>query len=156
GLAAKLPKFVLLSASETGYRNLMQLVSRSYLAVDAAEAPHVKADWLTGQAEGLIALTGGPDGVLDGIINAGRLEIAEARLDRLKAIVPDHLYIEMQRHGLGAERRAEAFLIDFAYAHDLPLVATNEAFFAARDDYEAQDALLAIAEGRIVAESDRR
>src|SRR5690606_33725449 len=119
-------------------------------------APHVKADWLTGQAEGLIALTGGPDGPLDGLVNGGRLEIAEARLERLKAIFPEHLYVELQRHGLEAERRAEAFLIDFAYGHGLPLVATNEAFFATRDDYEAQDALLAIAEGRIVAESDRR
>jgi DNA polymerase-3 subunit alpha len=156
GQAAVLPKLVLLAANEDGYRNLMQLVSRSYLAVDATESAHVKAEWLAEQAEGLIALTGGPDGVLDGLIGGGRLEIAEARLERLKAIFPDQLYIELQRHGLDAERRTEAFLIDFAYGHGIPLVAANEAFFATRDDYEAQDALLAIAEGRIVAENDRR
>jgi DNA polymerase-3 subunit alpha len=150
------PKLVLLAASEAGYRNLMRLVSRSFLDVDPSEASHVKAEWLTEHGEGLIALTGGPDGALDGLINAGRLEIAEARLDRLKSIFPNHLYVELQRHGLDAERRTEAFLIDFAYGHGVPLVATNEAFFATRDDYEAQDALLAIAEGRIVAESDRR
>jgi DNA polymerase III subunit alpha len=116
----------------------------------------VKADWLSACADGLIALTGGPDGVIDGIIGAGRLEVAQARLERLTALYPGRLYIELQRHGLDSERRVEAFLIDFAHALALPLVAANEPFFATRDDYEAQDALLAIAEGRIVAETDRR
>jgi DNA polymerase-3 subunit alpha len=151
-----LPRLVLLSANETGYRNLMQLVSRSFLGVDAAEPPHVKAEWLAERAEGMIALTGGPDGVLDGVIVGGRLEVAQARLERLIGFYPGRLYVEMQRHGTDSERRVEAFLIDFAHAHRLPLVATNEPFFATREDYEAQDALLAIAEGRIVAESDRR
>jgi DNA polymerase-3 subunit alpha len=153
---SSLPRLVLLSANETGYRNLMQLVSRSFLGVDAAEPPHVKAEWLAERADGLIALTGGPDGALDGVIAGGRLEVAQARLERLIGLYPGRLYVEMQRHGTDSERRVEAFLIDFAHAHRLPLVAANEPFFATREDYEAQDALLAIAEGRIVAESDRR
>jgi DNA polymerase-3 subunit alpha len=67
----------------------------------------------------------------------------------------DRLYIELQRHGAEKERRAEAGLIDLAYAKGLPLVATNEPYFAAADDYEAHDALLCIAGGRIIAETDR-
>jgi DNA polymerase III subunit alpha len=151
-----LPRLVLLAASEAGYLNLIQLVSRSFLGVDETESPHVKLDWLAAQAEGLIALTGGPDGVVGDLIANGRLEIAQARLDKLASIYPGRLYVELQRHGMEAERRSEAFLIDFAHDLNLPLVATNEPFFATRDDYEAQDALLAIAEGRIVAETDRR
>src|SRR5690606_26815298 len=46
--------------------------------------------------------------------------------------------------------------VDLAYTHDLPLVATNEAFFKSREDYEAHDALIAIAEGAAVAMDDRR
>ena len=152
----RLPRLVLLAASEDGYRNLMALVSRSFLGVGESDSPHVKAEWLEAHAEGLIALSGGPDGVLDGLLGTGRLEIAQARVERLAALYPGRLYIELQRHGLEAERRVEAYLVDFAYALNLPLVATNEPFFAERDDYEAQDALLAIAEGRIVAENDRR
>ena len=57
-------------------------------------------------------------------------------------------------------RRASAppkrALIELAYARDIPLVATNEPFFAKREDYEAHDALICIAEGRLVAETDRR
>ncbi|MEX0590335.1 MAG: DNA polymerase III subunit alpha [Xanthobacteraceae bacterium] len=152
----RMPRIVLLAASEDGYRNLMALVSKSFLGVAETESSHVKLDWLAERAEGLIALSGGPDGVLDGLIGAGRLEAAQARLELLAALYPGRLYVELQRHGLDAERRAEAFLIDFAFAFGLPLVATNEPFFATREDYEAQDALLAIAEGRVVAESDRR
>jgi DNA polymerase III alpha subunit len=102
---AALPRLVLLAANEDGYRNLIRLVSRSFLEVDATETAHVKADWLSACADGLIALTGGPDGVIDGIIGAGRLEVAQARLERLTALYPGRLYIELQRHGLDSERR---------------------------------------------------
>ena len=50
----------------------------------------------------------------------------------------------------------EAATIDLAYRHDLPLVATNEAFFLTRDDFDAHDALIAIAEGAVIAEDNRR
>ena len=45
----------------------------------------------------------------------------------------DRLYVELQRHGTEAERAAEAGLVELAYALDLPLVATNEAYFAKAD-----------------------
>ena len=54
------------------------------------------------------------------------------------------------------ERTAEQPLIELAYARGIPLVATNEPFFAARDDFEAHDALLCIAEGKLLADSERR
>ena len=54
------------------------------------------------------------------------------------------------------ERQAEAGVVELAYALGLPLVATNEPFFPAADDFEAHDALLAIAEGRLLSSDDRR
>jgi DNA polymerase-3 subunit alpha len=77
-------------------------------------------------------------------------------LAALKDIFPGRLYIELMRHGLPQEVRCEAALVDLAYAHDLPLVATNDAHFPDRDFYEAHDALLCIAQGRAVADDDRR
>ena len=64
--------------------------------------------------------------------------------------------MELQRHGTPDEKAAEGALIELAYARDIPLVATNEPYFARREDYDAHDALIAIAEGRVVAETDRR
>ena len=55
-----------------------------------------------------------------------------------------------------SEEAVEPHLLDLAYARGLPLVATNEVFFAARDDYEAHDALICIAEGAVIADDKRR
>jgi DNA polymerase-3 subunit alpha len=87
--------------------------------------------------------------------NADHSALAIARCDQLARIFGDRLYVELQRHGLDKERRVEGALIDLAYAKGLPLVATNEPYFASSDDYEAHDALLCIAGGRLVAETER-
>ncbi len=154
-LAASPARVVLLAAREAGYRSLMRLNSRAFLETPVHQTPHIKFDWLLGETEGLIALTGGPDGPISLAINADQAALAASRCDRLADVFGDRLYIELQRHGLDSERRAEPFLIDLAYSKGLPLVATNEPYFAAADDYEAHDALLCIAGGRLIAETDR-
>uniref|UniRef100_UPI0035A89748 DNA polymerase III subunit alpha n=1 Tax=Ancylobacter mangrovi TaxID=2972472 RepID=UPI0035A89748 len=154
--SAQRPRIVLLAASEEGWGNLMELVSRSYLDTAADGAPHLKLDWLEGLTGGLIALTGGPAGPIDRALAAGSNDHAEQRLAALAGLFGDRLYVEVQRHGVAEERRVEAALIELAYRFELPLIAANEPFFAAEGDYEAHDALICIAEGRIVADPDRR
>jgi DNA polymerase III subunit alpha len=156
GAVARMSRIVLLAATEEGYRRLIALVSKSHLEVPDGAEPHVSLDWLKAHAPGLIALTGGPDGPLDRAFASGHAELARKRLDCLKQIHGDKLYVELQRHGLESEKLVEPALIELAFGAGLPLVATNEPYFGARDDYEAHDALLCIAEGRLVAESDRR
>jgi DNA polymerase-3 subunit alpha len=150
-----LPRIVLLAATEDGYRNLMRLTSRSFMESKDGEESHVKSGWLAENADGLIALTGGPSGPVDRFV-LEKPDLARGRLELLKQIYGDRLYLELQRHHLAQERRSEPSLLALADALHIPLVATNEPFFATRDDYEAQDALLAIAEGRRIAEGDRR
>ena len=150
------PRLVLLAAREDGYRSLMRLSSRAYLDTEQTERPHIKLAWLAEQAKGLLVLSGGPGGPLDAAIAAGQSALAQARCEALQGLFGDRLYIELQRHGMPAERLAEPALIELAYARGIPLVATNEPFFATREDYEAHDALLCIAEGRLIADGDRR
>ena len=152
----RLPRLVLLAASEQGYRNLIALASKSFLDVPHDAAPQVTPEWLAAHADGLIALTGGPDGPIDRAVAESKPELVRARLDKLASIYPGRLYVELQRHGLNNERAVEPVLLDLADAAGLPIVATNEPYFATADDYEAHDALICIAEGRLVAESDRR
>ncbi len=146
----------LLATSEAGYANLMKLVSRAHLEAADVQAAHATATALDAHADGLIVLTGGPDGPIDRALREGQHDLAEARLKRLKAAFGDRLYVEIQRHGLKSEHDVEPQLLQLAYALELPIVATNEAYFATPDDYEAHDALLCIAEGRYVVEDDRR
>ncbi len=156
GQPTERPRIVLLAADENGYRRLTALSSRAYLDCEAHEPPHVKLAWLEQGTDGIIALSGGPGGPLDTAIVAGQGSLAGARCEQLARLFGDRFYIELQRHGTAAERAAESALIDLAYGLAIPLVATNEPFFARRDDYEAHDALICIAEGRLLAEADRR
>jgi len=156
GIAPVIPSLVLIAATEAGYRGLIGLVSRSFLDTDATQRPHVTLDEVAATSEGIVALTGGPGGPVDMALAAGQADLARARLARLAAIFGDRLYVELQRHGSDAERAVEAPLVELAYDLDLPLVATNEPFYAERGDFEAHDALVCIAEGRVIAEDNRR
>ena len=156
GAVQFLPRLVLLAATAAGYRNLMHLSSRAFLDHAGTEAVHIKLAWLEGYTEGVIALTGGPDGPLDRAILSGQSHLVSSRAEALARLFGDSLYVELQRHGSADERTAEAVLVNLAYQKGMPLVATNEPFFATTEDYEAHDALLCIAEGRLLAETDRR
>ncbi|MDX9861980.1 MAG: DNA polymerase III subunit alpha, partial [Rhodospirillales bacterium] len=147
---------VLLAQSDIGYRNLLKLLKIAYLDTAADADPQVPVAALEAHGEGVIALTGGPAGPVGRLLAEGQAEAAEALLLRLKSAFPGALYVELMRHGLAAEAAVEPALIDLAYAHDLPLVATNEVFFSGPDMYEAHDALICIAAGAYVSESDRR
>ena len=147
---------VLLVQDETGYRNLLKLLSKAYLDGEPADEPRVTLDALAEHADGLIALTGGPQGPLGRLLANGQRPAAEDLLSRLAEVFPGRLYVELQRHGLVTETRIEPELVGLADGHDLPLLATNEAFFADAGMHEAHDALICIAEGSYVSQSDRR
>ena len=156
GPVRQLPRLVLLAADEAGYGNLMKLSALAYLDTPTTERPHVKIAALEAHSAGLIALTGGPGGVFDQAISAGQGHLVGPRCDALQGMFGDRLYIELQRHGLPKEQEVEPQLIELAYARGIPLVATNQPYFATADDHEAHDALICIAEGRLVVETDRR
>ncbi|MGH6945921.1 MAG: DNA polymerase III subunit alpha [Kiloniellales bacterium] len=140
----------------SGYRNLLHLISRAFLNSAPGEKPQIKLAALEAASDGLIALSGGPQGPLGRLIRDGRKEEAETLARRLAAAFPGRFYIELLRHGLPEEAESESGLLELAYALELPLVATNNAHFADTGMYEAHDALLCIADGTYVAESDRR
>ena len=146
---------VLLTQSVTGYHNLLELVSRSYLHSDGGAASVVLAD-VEARSDGLIALTGGTDGTIGRLLSDGQIQRARGMLERLAAAFPGRLYVELTRHGLEIERRIEDDLIDLAYDYDLPLVASNDVHFSIAEMYDAHDVLMCIAQGTHVAEPERR
>jgi DNA polymerase III subunit alpha len=149
-------QLVLLVKSEEGYRNLCRLVSDAYMNSGEEARAIITKEELKKFNGGLICLTGSTRGAVNQHILHHQLEQAEAELLFLKGIFGDRLYIELQRHGWEEEERAEPALIELAYKHDIPLVATNDVYFANEEGYEAHDALLCIADGRYVTEADRR
>ncbi len=153
-------QLVLIVQSEQGYRNLMKLVSKAFLETEPGLLPQISVDDLRGLTDGLICLTGGIHGGIGRLLLDGQKPHAVELLDLLKGLFPGRLYVELMRHMEGqigqAEDRIEADLIDLAYTHDIPLVATNDVYFSTEEMYPAHDALLCIAEGAYVMQEDRR
>ncbi len=152
---------VLLAQNEAGYMNLMKLNSCLYLD-SHGELPKVSVEELCTHAEGVICLTGGPEGALGQLIAAGQMPKAEALVKKLSGAFGDRLYIELQRHPgengalTEAERATERGHVEMAYAMGLPLVATNDVYFPKAAMYEAHDALICISEGAYVDQQDPR
>jgi DNA polymerase-3 subunit alpha len=148
---------VLLVQNAQGYANLLRLMGKSYLHPAAGgDAPLLSYDDLTPTSTaGLIALTAGTNGALGKNLFLGRADRARVALMDLQKAFPGRIYVELSRHGMEAEKRIEAGLLDLAYDHDVPIVATNHAYFLERPFFEAHDALSCIAGGRYVMEEDR-
>lgn len=149
-------KVVLYVQNQTGYQNLLLHFSEYYMGADKQDKPHLTFDELLTKTEGLILLTGGTEGILGRPILSGHPEFAAELLQKIATAYPNRTYIELQRHGTADEETCEPAFLDLAYAQNIPLVATNEAFFMTPDMYEAHDAMLCIAEKTFVTEDNRR
>jgi len=173
-----LPHLVLLAMNEAGYQNLMKLgshahVGDSLLGDDTASDPqpdigskttvhmgaHVSLEVLSKYADDLICLTGGGEGPINLALKDSKNDQAKTRLSQLNKFFADRLYVELQRHGTRDDPREQSIenpLLALAYENDLPIVATNQPLFGSRDDYQAHDALVCIAEGVVVGSEDRK
>ncbi|MBR0651887.1 DNA polymerase III subunit alpha [Roseomonas terrae] len=147
---------VALAMDAAGLENLQKLSSKGYLRDDPSGRAAVTLDLLREHAEGIFLLTGGTLGPVARLLGEGRRDAAGRILHALREAFPDRLAVELHRHGLPHEGPVEAGLLALAKQARLPIVAANDVYFAARGMYEAHDALLCIAEGRTMAERERR
>ena len=135
-----------------GYQNLLELSSLSYTKYPENNA--VNLSDIYNRKEGLIALTGGRNNLIEIILNTGKISHANQFLINLKEQFNDNLYIEIQRLG-NSNKKNENSLLNLAYDNSLPLVATNEVYFESPEYYEAHDALSCIEKKQFVSQLDR-
>ena len=146
---------VLLAQNEEGYRNLLKLNSVLYLRGEDSSAA-LPVSCLRENSSGLICLTGGAEGPVGRCLLEGREDDADAFLRSIAEIFPSRAYVELQRHGgdhsecSRREVQTEPDLIQLAYKHSLPLVATNDVYFPNREFFDAHDALICISEAAYV------
>jgi DNA polymerase III subunit alpha len=153
---ARVPTVVLLVQNEAGWLNLCALSSSAYLDAGSMDEPGVPWSMVAERSEGLILLSGGPDGPVDPLFVQGKPAEASAALDEMARVFGDRMYVELQRHGLASERQAERGLVEWAWAHDTPLVATNDVHYAKAAQAKSHDALMCIADGAFTGQEDRR
>ncbi len=156
GQARDRDRVLLLVQNEAGYRNLIKLVSKAFLETAGTDPPQVSGPVLAAHSEGLIAFVGASDSPVGRLLAEGQFDAAEMALEHFAQVFPGRLYVEVMRHGLEVEGKIEGRLIDLAYKHNLPLVATNDVYFSDESMFDAHDALICIAEGTYVSEPNRR
>lgn len=150
-------KIVILVMDAEGYANIMHLMKVAYLdGATAQEKAQISLADLEGYSNGLICLTGGVEGPIGRLLLENRKAEAEQTLQQLQRLFGDRLYMEIARIGLEEEHKTEDAFIDMAYKYNIPLVATNEAFFFDADMYEAHDALICIAAGEYLSNANRK
>jgi DNA polymerase III subunit alpha len=147
---------VLLAQNQAGLANLQHLSSRGFLETEPGLKPQLALETLAAHAEGLLLLTGGTTGPLGRLLAEGQRAEAGRLLGALAEAFPDRLAVELHRHSDPAVRAMEPGMIALADAAGLPLVATNDCYFARPEMHGAHEALLCIAEGRQLADPDRR
>ena len=124
-----LGKISLYATSETGYKNLTKLSSKSYLKNDGINKPSCNLEDLKENSEDLVLLTGNYKNFFGQLFYKNKLKDFEQILNSLKNSFKDRLYIEIQRHNENHEKNFENYLINISKSLKLPLIATQEIFY---------------------------
>ena len=149
-------RLLLLCRNNVGYRQLSRLLTRTWLEGQHGGLPIVRTGWLDEQtADGLIALSGGREGVLGRSLLTGDLARARDIADAFRRWFAGDFYVEIQRTGRQLDDEYLKAAVAFAAECDLPVVATNDVRFLAAGDFEVHEARVCIQTGRVLADPGR-
>ena len=148
-------QMVLLCQNSDGYKNLTEIVSKSYLEGQQGGMPHVQASWIENKADGLIALSGGRNGDVGRALLSGQPDAARELLDRWKRVFGDRYYLELQRTGRDNEEAYINAAVSLALDTDTPVVATNDVRFLHADEFDSHEVRVCIHDGRALDDPRR-
>src|SRR5919106_966334 len=146
----------ILARNETGYRNLLRLVTDAHLE-GFYHRPRIDKELLAERSDGLIGLSGCLASEICRLLLAGQerkaREVAASYRDIFGA---GGFYVELQDHGLAEQRQVTPLLVELARDLGIPLVATNDVHYTEKDHAQAHDVLLCIQQpGKVLADTDR-
>ncbi len=147
---------VVLVQNQAGWWSLCHLLKIAYMDRSEHSLPHITFDDLLQNHQGLILLSGGAGGILGHMLLKGKTAQAEDMLNSLHGVYQDRFYMELTRHGLWQEEQTEAQFLSWALQYNIPLVATNDAYFLEKSAHTAQDALMCISEKSTISQNDRK
>ena len=146
---------VLLCRNQEGYRNLSYMVSQAFLEGFYIK-PRIDMDLLREHCGGLIAMSACLAGEIPRLLMADEYEKAkEAALEMRELFGEDGYYLEMQDHGIPIQKKVNAGILRLHEETGIPLVATNDAHYIRKEDWETQDVLLCIQTGKTLDDPGR-
>lgn len=146
---------ILLCENNTGYQNLMKLVSEGFLT-GYYYRPRIDYNLIRQHSEGLICLSACLSGDLPKLLLQGRYDDAEAYVREMQDIFGEkNFYVEIMDHGIREEKIVMPRLISLAREMNVPLVATNDCHYLEEKDADAQEVLLCIQTGKTLDDANR-
>ena len=145
----------LYALNETGYKNIIDLSSASYLNNDELSDPHVRFDYLLNNSEGVALFSGTVFGLFGKLFDKGKFSEIHDLYNKIKLKFGDRFYIEIQRHKDLNESGFEKFNLKKSSDLEIPIIATNEVYYLNKDMHEAHDALICIGNKTYVNEKNR-
>ena len=145
---------LLLASNQTGYRNLVYLVSKAYLE-GFYYKPRIDLELLRAHSEGLIATSGCLSSMVSRAITGGQVQEAWGLVEEFSGIFPDRFYLELQRHGISDQDRVNAELVKMSVDMGLPLLATNDCHYLSQGDHAHHEALLCIGTASTLEDPNR-
>src|ERR1051325_10217933 len=146
---------VLLAKDETGYRNLIKLVTAAHLE-GYYYKPRIDKEILAANKEGLIALSGCLASEIPEMIQKDQLNQARQSIDWFKQVFgPDNFYLELQNHGIPEQATVNRHLIPWAKDFGLKLVATNDVHYVEKSHSHAHDCLVCIGTHSMLSDPKR-
>jgi DNA polymerase-3 subunit alpha len=146
---------ILLAKDEVGYKNLIQLISSAHLE-GFYYKPRIDKEILAQHSRGLIGLTSCLKGEVPNKIKEDQLDRAKMALDEYRHIFePGDFYVELQNHGIEAQRTVNRTLIEWAKEFSLPLVATNDVHYVEREHWEAHDCMICLQTQSLLSDEKR-
>ena len=145
----------LIAKNKDGYKNIIELSSKSYLENSEITDPHCNFDDLLNKSSGIIALSGSIRCLIGSLFNKGLFNEINDIIEKLSKTFTNDFYVEIQRHNDLNEKEFENYNLNISKKFDLPIIATNEVYYLDQNMYEAHDALMCIGQKTYVNDVNR-
>ncbi len=145
----------LIAKNKDGYKNIIELSSKSYLENSENTDPHCNFEDLLNKSSGIIVLTGSIRCLIGSLFNKGLFNEINDIIDKLSKTFKNDFYVEIQRHNDLNEKEFENYNLNISKKFDLPIIATNEVYYLDQNMFEAHDALMCIGQKTYVNDVNR-
>ena len=145
----------LIAKNKDGYKNIIELSSKSYLENSEITGPHCNFDDLLNKSSGIIVLSGSIRCLIGSLFNKGLFNEINDIIEKLSKTFTNDFYVEIQRHNDLNEKEFENYNLNISKKFDLPIIATNEVYYLDQNMYEAHDALMCIGQKTYVNDVNR-
>ena len=138
-----------------GYKNLCEILTHAWLKNQYMGRGETKLEWLFKHHEGLIFLSGGPEGQIAQLCLSGKKAEAIALAKKMKSLWGDRFFLELQSAGRPSDEAVVRYHLSIADECDIPVVATHPIQFLEPEDFDAHDIRVCIARGDVLADKSR-